>query len=206
MRKEYESNNKRPHFRRKSRLALMLVIIPIFGIMGCIVGFLVTGALTHGLFVQWHSLGTPPEKAYRIVAADFGTVYVVSDKGSLFKFEVQNDIWSGQPPNGSWAPATDSQIDEYSRCKYIAPYAPPTPTKTIDYIQFGFCPEPLIDVRYAVLSDGSVLRLSTPNGLSVLSNAVPIGIIVGVVVGLVLTISAWRKTKSTPSVEEEPAT
>ena len=184
-------------------------MVPVLGVMGCILGFLVTGAVVRGLFVQWHSLGIPPEKAKKIVAADYVEVFVATENGSLFRFKAQNWIWSGAAPIGSWIPATNPQVEEveeFKKCNNIAPFAPPIPANIIDFVQFGYCPEPIIDVRYAVLDDGSVMRWSTPDGIGVAIVAIPIGIGAGIVVGLLLAIIVWRRTRSTPSEIEESNT
>ena len=191
---------------RKLLRALALVAVPILGLTGCILGFLLTGIATTGWFTRWHSLGSPSEKARRIIAADFGHVYLESENGSLFGFEPSNSLWSDQVPIGSWTVITNTQVDELTKCNYVAPMGPPAPVNTIDFIQFGYCPEPRIDVRYALLSDSSVLRWASPNGMEIMTVAVPIGILAGIIVGLLLTIIVWRWTQSTPSEVGEAAT
>jgi hypothetical protein len=184
--------------------ALALGTIPILGFVGCILGFLITGVITTGWFTEWHSLGSPPEMTRRIIGADFGHVYLESENGSLFGFEPS--LWSDQAPIGTWTVTNNTQVDELTKCNYVAPMGPTAPVNTIDLVQFGYCPEPRIDVRYALLSDGSVLRWASPNGMEIMIVAVPVGIVVGIVVGLLLTIIVWLYTKSTPSEVREVTT
>jgi hypothetical protein len=180
------------HPRRLIR-ALAIMIVPVLGLTGCIIGLLMTGAMTRGLFARWHPLGAPPDRPTSIVAADYTQIYVVTVHQLLFRYKAENQLQFGEAPAGTWSRAFNPQVEEFSKCDYVAPMAPPPPATAQDFIQFGYCPEPLIDVRYALLTDGSVWRFSTPDGLDVAFTAIPIGVALGLVMGVVLAVAVWRR-------------
>jgi hypothetical protein len=172
-----------------------------FAVLGCGIVLLISMLLSLKGPVPWHSLGAPPRKPVEIVEANFAYIVVASGDGSLSEFAAQNWIFSGEALQGTWLPTSGFNTDSHSDCDYTAPWAPSPPSQPIDFIQFGYCPEPVIDERYAILADGTVWRWSSyrsPAGLVFALRGVPYGVVIGFLVGLVVAIFMWRKSRQFP--------
>jgi hypothetical protein len=122
--------------------------------------------MTNGLFVFWRPLKDPPSPAEKILDASFPSIAVRSIDGEIYQYETDGIKSSYFFPQGEWIHVKYPDIDpEYADCDFVAPYAHNPPNEVRDFIQFGYCPEPIIDVRYAILKNGSVWRWATPDGL-----------------------------------------
>ena len=143
----------------------------LFLVLGFFSSVILSGLVTNGLFVRWHSLDMPPEKANSIIGANYSDVYVSTINGNTYLYSRMRD---NDIPKDKWILVENLEIDEMSKCDFEALYAPSPPSETIDFLQFGYCPEPRLDVRYAILKDGTVWRFSTPEGIDVFFITAPI--------------------------------
>lgn len=177
---------------RPSRKFIILFAIFSSPLIGCIASSLLTGSMTQGLLVLWRPLDDPPSPAEKILDASFPSIAVRSIDGKTYQYE---EDWSESSylfPKGDWINVKYPDIDpEYADCDYVAPYAPDPPNGVRDFIQFGYCPEPIIDVRYAIIEDGSVWRWATPDGLRFFLQAILPCIVLSIfVVSIAFTLIA----------------
>ena len=135
---------RNPNLMRKSWLFYILLLAATGAILGLIFGW----AYLAGLTIQWQSLGTPPERPLKILAANSRGVWVESISGNIFVAS----------PQGDWSESTGNLPPDKSPASGQTLRIQPKPLKNVVDMadSYELREENPIYTRYALRSDGSV--------------------------------------------------
>lgn len=188
-------------------VVVSLLIVAIASIAGYLAGLALTGQITSGAFEQWQSLGTPPQKASKILKADTLHVYIATAQNEVYDCQVssKNDCWVASPI------ANDNLQTLNSYCASSPSYQTATsPGKVIDSLETKSCfIEGATQRNYAILEDGSVWTWTHGGGtgnIGVGFICTGLGSLVGFVVGIVLAVAVskaiWHRVRSVDYAEQ----
>jgi hypothetical protein len=159
------------------------LVTALFAIPLAVVGFLVGQwawyRLADGVFVQWQTLGAPPEKALKIIdiGNEFGTqdISVETDDGKVYRFQPSTWQVTDKPPTARSFPQT---------CLDPGSKLPPPPGNVISCAEVSAF-EWIIDrTRFVLLDNGTVWRIHHRVGIEALLIPICIGPLSGVCIGV----------------------
>ena len=178
------------------RWVTVIVFLAFTTMVGCFVGLSNSSSsfLYSSASVRWESLGSPPEKAIKILDADIDYVTVESVSGKIFNCDIS-------PKRQCWVAA--NQFSSHGRnngpCFTETPIPDPQ-GKIVDRAEAWMCEAELVQkVRYSLSEDGTIWmwRYAPGSIFPGLDSIIPsstIGFFAGVIVViLMLTLTHDRK-------------
>jgi len=169
--------------------ATTIVFVAFTIVGGFYIGMRVDSFQNSRAAVRWQSLGSPPEKVVKIVAADVYSVYVQTAGGKTYSCETwtyTSKCWvESEPPK---------RIERSGPCYTITPAIPAPPGKVIDRMETFICGEVSAEARYALTEEGKVWKWKYEwGGLSLgLGYGTLTGVLVGFLIGIGILVFLWR--------------
>jgi hypothetical protein len=130
-------------------------ILIIFMLLGCSGGLLLSHSREYELRSQWRSLGMPPVRPEKLLAADFYTVYVQTSDQQIYSCYRASRL-----DQRCWILITAVPPIEPGGCASDQPQnAPPPPVEPIQQIYVSFCDRfNRSEFTYVLGRDGTVMQ------------------------------------------------
>jgi len=166
-----------------------LFIIPL-AISGFFIGLWLWYRMSEGALVQWQTLGSPPEKAIRIIdiGNEFGTqdISIETDSGKVYRFKQSTWQATEKPPTARNFPQT---------CYATAPKLPSPPGNVISCAEISAFEWITDRTRFVLLDNGTVWRVHHQVGIEALLIPICIGPLIGALIGVLITRFVLRKNQ-----------
>ncbi len=167
-----------------ARLVATIFVLALTTIIGFFVGAQIAGSEESS--VTWRSLGTPPEKAIKILDADVDIIYVQTTEGKIYSCRTwpTTECWvESGPPQHLWKCSSG----------YNATPVPAPSGKTVDRVNTWVCGELSTFASYVLNEDGKVwLWRYKQGGLQAVGSGMTTGAFVGFLIGIVISVFIWR--------------
>jgi hypothetical protein len=153
------------------------LLIFVLMVAGGVLGWLIVSIASSPQLALWRPLGTPPQRATKILGAELNEVYVQTLDGTAYRFR---DQWE----TTNWP----RQLLGSQGCRFQS--FPTSSPDDIDSIQIPSCGEVIAAAKYTIRSDGSVWRWGYySSGMDQIGRALlypPLFAAIGLVVGIVV--------------------
>ena len=141
----------------------IIVIIPLLTLVGCQVGLVASQYLNSSRAVKWEILVSPPEKAVKLLAADVDFIYIQSETGKVYYYDIVKNFDEGNyydlvNNRGQWQETAASSARSRSNPKDFRHTAyPDPPGKVIETVYAEISSAEFIrEARFALTDDGHV--------------------------------------------------
>jgi hypothetical protein len=185
---------------------LISILIPITcGLITALPILFIGNLYSSGFFVKWQYLGSPPEKAIKIVGLCNEEICVETENNKVYMFDAY--ICGEEAAQSCWEQVDALLIEKpeiIESCWYKFPDKNPPPTTIQNLVTSDCGSGGASQTNYALLKDGSiwVLENSTTDlqGTGLIILAFPFGVIsfiIGSIIAVYKMPAVWRKWTKT---------